>query len=385
MSKIYALDPPVSLKSVLNTETMIDIFKDRILMKTFILSEPFKARTEGSTFRKKVTAALGLIPGKNPKVKKKVPKGTPKILNQLLDVQLISKGNERHKFNLQVWNRVPTDDSILCVTQHNEVIISKDIRFLLGYQDNNKQIISSIGLFTAKDIENVFNVKFTKTKTIKEQLILSDSFQERLKKEKLYFGKDRFLIPDKTRKERIEYIRGNNIRFQDQPKGLDHLFPIESLIKIVYNGLQSHESKWISRKIDSQEVERLIVNSLGYLISDNETLEGYFPDVRNQLLEIKIQSERTVDLGRYTPQRKMEINETPGYTTQDIRYLIILLDDNGKMEGISCFHGKDLALLPDISFVPEESWKIQRSITLDIFKKNIGKAIYMKSGKIITK
>ena len=69
------------------------------------------------------------------------------------------------------------------------------------------------------------------------------------------------------------------------------------------------------------ELHAMICDHLGYSIYEDD---GTYPDIANQLLEIKLQTSPTIDLGLHSPedgQRIVSIGNTNFYS-QDIRYAI---------------------------------------------------------------
>ena len=76
------------------------------------------------------------------------------------------------------------------------------------------------------------------------------------------------------------------------------------------------------------ELHAMICDHLGYSFFDDD---GTYPDIANQLLEIKLQTSPTIDLGLHSPEDGMPV-VTIGQTTfysQDIRYAIF----NGAVQG----------------------------------------------------
>ena len=85
-------------------------------------------------------------------------------------------------------------------------------------------------------------------------------------------------------------------------------------------------------------------------------LYGAFPDIPNQLLEVKIQDTQTVDLGKFTPENEEVINEELNITTYDVRYLIALTNpDTEVIEGIILSPGEKLGEV--FSYVSDKSYK----------------------------
>ena len=128
----------------------------------------------------------------------------------------------------------------------------------------------------------------------------------------------------------------------------------------------------LSTKQRGQQLERLVAYMLGYK-KQQELLEGGYPDIRNQMLEVKVQDSPTIDLGRYSPQFEESINEN--FTTRTVRYLIALTDAmNGSVDGLVLVPGEELGR--NFTYISEKSFKCQRSIPMDFFERYKGKAVY---------
>ena len=76
------------------------------------------------------------------------------------------------------------------------------------------------------------------------------------------------------------------------------------------------------------ELHAMICDHLGYSYFDDD---GTYPDIANQLLEIKLQTSPTIDLGLHSPEDGKPIVMIEGTTfySQDIRYAIF----NGQVRG----------------------------------------------------
>ena len=125
-------------------------------------------------------------------------------------------------------------------------------------------------------------------------------------------------------------------------------------------------------KTKGQFLERVVTNLLGY--STNDSLVGGYPDIPNQLLEVKVQDSPTVDLGKYSPSNPVVINNSMNLTTEDVRYLIALTDENGNIEGLILSPGSCLG--DAFTFVNDTNYKCQRSIPMSFFMDQQGKAIF---------
>ena len=78
------------------------------------------------------------------------------------------------------------------------------------------------------------------------------------------------------------------------------------------------------------ELHEMICRSLGY---SNYSDDGTYPDIRNQLLEIKLQTSPTIDLGLHSPEDNEVIMtiKNKEIMSQDIRYAIFEGEDIGGM------------------------------------------------------
>lgn len=96
----------------------------------------------------------------------------------------------------------------------------------------------------------------------------------------------------------------------------------------------------LSTKQRGQQLERLVAYQLGYR-KMQDMLDSGYPDIRNQMLEVKVQDSPTIDLGKYSPQFEEKI--TSDFTTRTIRYLITLTDAMyGNIDGIILCPGEEL-------------------------------------------
>ena len=126
-------------------------------------------------------------------------------------------------------------------------------------------------------------------------------------------------------------------------------------------------------KTRGQALERRVLDLLGF--GGNSKLVGGFPDVPNQLLEVKVQDTQTIDLGLYSPQFKESVGNFVGYTTEDVRYLIALTNPHTHIiDGVILSSG--LHLGDGFSYVSDKSFKCQRSIPMEFFEKYKGQCVF---------
>ena len=148
-------------------------------------------------------------------------------------------------------------------------------------------------------------------------------------------------------------------------------FSIELLSKLVAKKLLGTNLKLTDTKNRGQLLERAVMTLLGYN-SPSGLLSGGFPDIPNQLLEVKVQDSPTIDLGKYSPEFEEIIFSN--ITTKDIRYLIALTNSRTKkVESVVLVSGKELG--ETFTFVSATSFKCQRSIPMSFFEKNKGKSV----------
>ena len=135
-----------------------------------------------------------------------------------------------------------------------------------------------------------------------------------------------FKIPPKSLKhlteitklpEILKVLIGREFKLTDTYKNPDSSIANEPSFQNLYSIKLLTEmvaKKLIGKKLDNnatknrgQALERLTLELLGYKMRDFDKLVGGFPDIPNQLLEVKVQDTQTVDLGRFTPEKEEEI------------------------------------------------------------------------------
>ncbi len=369
MNKHFKI-PPESPKQITPPETLAKQFSE-------LIGVPFKltgkTRTDGSNIRKLIAETLEkyelpkaaeygqyeIVPPKG--------KGVPKITRNFIDTYIVTTGTS---YNLQVWNRVPATDTLLIKYESGESLKCTDVRFVIVRIDTGKNVIASIVILTPEYIEHRFG-KFGKP-TIKNQLLIS----KKVRKD-IYESRDKILTYPDTKK--LSY----NVRHDyDPPKSgmveepdLQHLFSIGLLKKMVAEKLIGFKLNAAATKNRGQALEKKVLELLGYAIQENDLLYGAFPDIRNQLLEVKVQDSPTVDLGRFSPEKEEVIVNDLGLTTFDARYLIALTNPHTEIiEGIILSPGERLGEL--FSYVSAESYKCQRAIPMGFFETYYGKSVF---------
>lgn len=338
-----------------------------------LIGQPFKltgkTRTDGSNFRKLITKTI--IDKDSTKVALASPdeytvispgrKGVPKFLREYIDTYLITTGD---KYNLQVWNRNPISNTLQVEFLNGEKWFAKNVRFVLGKIDVTNNLIESIFILSPKYI--VDNFGSFGNPTYKEQMLISDIKRNtiiRKKSHSLILSEATQLKPQGT----LNSIK-QNVSYRENPV-LSDLIPLHDIAKMTQAKLIGYKFKnHSSTKVMGQELERLIAQILGYNMPNMSALVGDYPDIPNQLLEVKVQQQQTVDLGKYSPQFSKPLKKYPPFNTTEVRYIMALTNPSTyTIEGLIYSSGE--SLLPVFTFVGAKSYKTQRSISMEFFSR----------------
>jgi len=327
-------------------------------------------RTNGSKIRKLIAETLDIydLPAPCPKnLYTIVPtkgKGVPRILLEYIDTYIVTTGKQ---YNLQVWNRNPTGNAALVEYASGEKLSANDVRYILVRIDPNEHSIRSIFILSPEYIEACFG-PFGK-ETSKQQLIITAKQREIIVQKNppvLLYQDTPLLAPLVS-----HYATKLRRLFRDKPI-VGELLALEVLWSKLY-ALIGTRLDTADTKTRGQALERLVAQLLGYSVVKDELLLGGYLDILNQLLEVKVQESSTVDLGRYSPQVREVIPSFPQATTEDVRYLIALVDKNtGIITGLVLCPGSRLG--DHFSYVATGNYKCQRSIPMAFFDRYDGQA-----------
>lgn len=357
-------------KELLNdNEELINIFSS-LIGTEFILTG--KTRTDGANLRMLIFKTLinnkeyDLLSENEYEILIDKAKGLPRIMPEFLDTYIITNNKD---YNMQVWNRIPDSNMPLIKYKSNgDILTCKDVRYLLVKVDNNR--IVEILLLTPDYITSHFG-KFG-VPTIKHQLIINQSKRDEIIKSDvpILFKKDDKYIFNKIKDIKIMTIDS----IHDKPV-IEKIIRLEDIYNIVKDDIIGIELKSESTKIKGQELEKIVSEKLGYKLLENDLLVGGFPDLPNQLLEVKVQESPTVDLGKYSPQIPEMVFPDINITTEDIRYLIALTNPTDKkITGAILCPGKYLGSY--FTYVADKSFKCQRGIPAIFFNKYINMCLY---------
>ena len=252
-------------------------------------------RTRSKVIKEEVCKALGY------EVPKSFKKTQPRFLGQNFDVY----GQKSN--NLQVWNEEisPTRRYILIDISEND-----SIRMIKVVSGDMLSSLDRTGKLTQK-YQALLKVGQSTTE------LVSKKDTKRL----------RDIVVDEANLVGVEPI--------DNPR-IGSLLSIESiynkLVPIV--GTSFEDLGRDQERNRGAELQRLVCNCLGYTsYNDN----GKLPDVRNQLLEVKLQTSPTIDLGAFKPDsdEALDVPQINGeiIRIKDIRYAIFnAIIEDGRVE-----------------------------------------------------
>lgn len=363
-------NPPESIKMLTAPNDLAHYFSE-LIGKPFILTG--KTRTDGSNVRKLIASVLekyDLPPVAESSEYEIVPlkgKGVPKITREFIDTYMVTSGDT---YNLQVWNRIPASPSLLIKYESGESLKCNDVRFVFVKIDIVKNAIASIIILTSEYIEQKFG-KFGKP-TIKHQLLLSNKVRKTIYES----GSKIMTLSDS--KKLLQNVKNDycvpESSMIEEPN-TQNLFSIALLEKIVAQKLIGFKLDAAATKNRGQALERKVLELLGYKVQNTDLLHGHFPDIRNQLLEVKVQDSPTVDLGKFSSEMEEMVVESSQLTTFDVRYLIALTNPKTEIiEGVILSSGERLGDL--FSYVRRESYKCQRAIPMTFFDKYDGRSVF---------
>jgi len=368
MNKAFKIPPktPELLTSLLGLKERLT----PLIGKEFRLTG--KSRTDGSNIRKLIASTLEQYPLPKPAIDEDyeiVPpkkKGIPKITREFIDTYMVTSGKS---YNLQVWNRIPASQSLLIKYETGGSLKCNNVRFIFVKIDIEQHKIACIIIASPDYIVRRFG-KFGK-QTVKHQLLISAKIRQQI-----YQSEDKILFFKDSKK--LTYLVTHDFENpQDdmvQEAKSNKLFSLELIKSRVATKLIGYKLPANSTKKRGQALERKVLELLGYSTTDKDLLYGAYPDIPNQLLEVKVQDTQTVDLGKFSPEYEEVINEELNITTYDVRYLIALTNAKTEIiEGIILGPGEKLGEI--FSYVSDKSYKCQRSIPMSFFEQYVGKVV----------
>ena len=242
----------------------------------------FALRTRSKIVKTKICEILGYS------VPKSFKKTQPRFLSQNFDIYI------QKRMNVQIWNE--------------EIDPNRRYVFI---QVNTDDIISGIRIINGDQLAELDK---TGTLTTKYQATMPN------------LGKSSLLSNDDTKRVAgwcDKLIDFNNIRPNSAPiKG--KLFSISDLFSRIscLEGEVLPHLGYLQERNRAAKLHRIICEILGYRSFEDD---GTYPDILNQLIEIKLQTSPTIDLGLHSPDDNTALFSINGqeFRSRDIRYIIV--------------------------------------------------------------
>lgn len=361
---------PPETKAKLSTGLQLANRLEGLLGKPFNLKG--KSRSDGSNIRKLVAATLQKFDLPSPAPEEAweciIPKrkGVPRLLREFIDTYIVTSGSS---YNLQVWNRNPTEPIPQIEYQDGAYLRANDVRFVFARVDPSRSVIRTVIVATPSYIVEHFG-KFGKP-TVKQQLIISQKAREKL----LASSSPILFYSDDQSVNTCPALGSLSSTSMHDSPSVEGVLPLDVIRQLVAPKLIGQRIAPGATKNRGQTLERMVAELLGYRPSAEDLLAGGFPDLRHQALEVKVQDAATVDLGRYTPQFEETVPNCEGFTTRNMRYLIALMDAKSNLcKGLIICPGSRLG--EHFTYVGDKSFKCQRSIPMAFFDKFDGQSVF---------
>lgn len=304
------------------------------------------------------------------KLRSKIAKANmPRFVHQKID---IFKQRSR---NMQIWSYSPYSSHRIDTTYESLKNTSfSEFNYIIICHDN-KGIIQNIVVKNGSELEEWDN---SKLKTLKLQATVSNKLRKNIIN-KIINGESDLTFEEisnyklnTVQKKQLLYELDDNIsdplikKYPEKRKLLYSISEIKELIspligrKISVNNIES-------TRILGQAVEKVIAEFLGYR-NTLQTDTGEFPDLLNQLIEVKVQSSPTIDLGKISPESSVKLqfdNNKWNIAPKHIRYVIVLttyLKDVNMytIDSIVITEGREF--FEFFTIVNRKNWKVQLTI-----------------------
>ncbi len=242
-------------------------------------------RTRSKTVKSKICTVLGY------KIPKSFSKTHPRFPGQNFDTYT------QKSLNVQIWNE--------------EIELSRRYVFI---RINDEDIVVKVKVITGAEL-----VKLDTTGT------LTKKYQATMKSQnesKLFSSSDsenivNWLSTNVAEQESLSWINPNSLPKQSQFLTIKDIY--QKLLPIIGNTIDYIDAT--QERNRGAIIHKMICKKLGYSSYEDN---GNYPDLTNQLLEIKLQTSPTIDLGLHSPEDNSVVVETPDcfLRSEDIRYAI---------------------------------------------------------------
>ena len=239
-------------------------------------------RTRSKVVKSIICEALGYP------IPKSFAKTQPRFPGQNFDVYT------QKSLNVQIWNE--------------EIDFERRYVFIRITDDD---IITRVRVITGEELAKYDN---TGTLTQKYQATMSSRGKSVLFSEKDTDKIDTWITSEDPV---LVEVNPNNKPKQDQLMRISEVYA--KLLPIVGKSINYIDA--VQERNRGAELHKLICEHLGYSTYDDD---GSYPDLANQLIEVKLQTSPTIDLGMHSPEDGKAIVTSSGKTfnSEDIRYVI---------------------------------------------------------------
>ena len=242
----------------------------------------YALRTRSKIVKSKICTALGYpIPSKFQKTQ-------PRFIGQNFDVYT------QKSLNVQIWNE--------------EIDAQRRYVFL---RVDSEDIIVSVKVITGDTL-----VQYDRTGTLtRKYQATMNPYGRNICSEKDTPNIENWLS---NPKQDLTTINPNSLPRKDQLLSISEVY--KRLLPIV--GMSINYLDAVQERNRGAELHALICQHLGY---STYTDDGTYPDIANQLLEIKLQTSPTIDLGLHSPEdgKLIFAGDGTNFYSSDVRYAIL--------------------------------------------------------------
>ena len=267
-------------KSWIKTKALETLLKNKLIDLNL---NSYPIRTRSKVIKSAICKTMGY------EVPLSFKKTKPRFPCQNLDVYT-QKSN-----NLQIWNEE----------------LDSDRRYAL-IRLNNKNTVQNIKVVTGNDL-----IPLDKTGKLTKKY--QATYKSKDEEDSKLLSSDSSKVKDWLYPQSLK-LNFTKIKPTDKPqKGM--LMPITYLFEKL-NSLIGTSIPFIGgdqERNRGAELHKLVCKSLGYSSYKDS---GQFPDLPHQLLEVKLQTSPTIDLGLILPTSKMKIKNSRQFRHCDVRYAI---------------------------------------------------------------
>lgn len=328
---IYEIIDPNDETLFIPTECLQAIIKDAMIGVSL---QGLPLRTRSKIVKQKICECLGYP------IPKSFKKTQPRFSGQNFDVYT------QKSLNVQIWNEEVASDRRYVFLEVNEYDVVTNVRVITGdelaYYDNTGKL------------------------TTKYQATMHHFAQSNL-----FASADTRNLLDVICKHQPDLRKCNP---NDNPNA-ESLLPISELFNRLLT-LEGREFDYISATQERNRgavIHGAVCAALGYSVYEDD---GRYPDLRNQLLEIKLQTSPTIDLGLHSPEDGCCIFNCYGksFFSEDVRYAIFDGIVNSTHETVTIdkvYITNGLQFTRDFPLFQgkKQNAKIQLPLPTDFFKK----------------